>query len=61
MVEELRWRKSQRSSSGQECLELAHTGDRVRDSKNPNGPLLTFGPDAVPAFVAFVAAGWFDR
>lgn len=61
MVTELRWRKSQRSNSGQECLELAHTGDRVRDSKNPDGPQLRFGPSAVPAFVASVAAGWFDR
>lgn len=61
MVTELRWRKSQRSNSGQECLELAHTGDRVRDSKNPNGPHLRFGADAVPAFVASVVAGWFDR
>ena len=35
-----RWRKS--SYSGQEgsCVELAHTFDTVRDSKNPDGPML---------------------
>ena len=42
----MRWRKSRRSSGGdnEECVELACvdlvTG--VRDSKNPNGPFLTF-------------------
>lgn len=35
-----RWRKS--SYSGQEgaCIELSHTLDTIRDSKNPAGPTL---------------------
>src|SRR2546430_5591619 len=35
-----RWRKSTRSNANGACVELAHTLDRVRDSKNPNGPAL---------------------
>jgi hypothetical protein len=37
-----RWRKSSRSASSGECVELAHTDAvfGVRDSKNANGPML---------------------
>lgn len=35
-----RWRKATRSGTGGNCVELADTLDRVRDSKNPNGPVL---------------------
>jgi hypothetical protein len=34
------WRKSSRSSQGTNCVELAGTLDRIRDSKNPDGPHL---------------------
>jgi hypothetical protein len=37
----LRWRKSTRSGPDTACVELAHTLDVVRDSKNPTGPTLT--------------------
>jgi hypothetical protein len=37
----VRWRKSSHSGQDTECVELAHTGDAVRDSKNPTGPTLT--------------------
>lgn len=37
----LRWRKSSRSAgNGGECVELAHSLDALRDSKNPGGPVL---------------------
>ncbi|MBW4716923.1 DUF397 domain-containing protein [Saccharothrix obliqua] len=39
------WRKSSYSGgNGGDCVELAHVGGRllVRDSKNPEGPTLTF-------------------
>lgn len=41
MTTAIRWRKSSRSGQDTSCVELAHTGDAVRDSKNPTGPTLT--------------------
>ncbi|MFI7663162.1 DUF397 domain-containing protein [Micromonospora parva] len=50
------WRKSRRSgSSGGNCVEVADNLPGVvgvRDSKDPAGPALTFGPTAWRAFVA---------
>jgi uncharacterized protein DUF397 len=40
MTEHLQWRKSSRSQSTSNCVEVAGTLDRLRDSKNPNGPEL---------------------
>ena len=39
----MRWRKSTRSGGGDQsaCVEVAHDLRAVRDSKNPNGPILT--------------------
>ncbi|WP_158844434.1 DUF397 domain-containing protein [Saccharothrix deserti] len=39
------WRKSSRSTSQANCVEIAHVANRiaVRDSKNPDGPVLLFG------------------
>ncbi|RQX11283.1 DUF397 domain-containing protein [Micromonospora ureilytica] len=52
------WRKSRRSgSSGGNCVEVADNLPGVvgvRDSKDPAGPALTFGPAAWQAFVAEV-------
>lgn len=47
------WRKSSRSASQANCVELAHTG-AVRDSKNPTGPTLT--ADLAP-LLATIKAG----
>ncbi|MEU8387695.1 DUF397 domain-containing protein [Micromonospora sp. NPDC048843] len=53
------WRKSRRSgSSGGNCVEVADNLPGVigvRDSKDPVGPTLTFGPAAWRAFVTQVA------
>ncbi|MFI9640425.1 DUF397 domain-containing protein [Micromonospora sp. NPDC051925] len=50
------WRKSSRSSSnGGACVEVADnfpSAVAVRDSKDPDGPTLTFAPTAWRAFVA---------
>ncbi|WP_433535054.1 DUF397 domain-containing protein [Micromonospora sp. CA-249363] len=52
------WRKSRRSgSSGGNCVEVADNLPGVvgvRDSKDPAGPALTFGPSAWQVFVAQV-------
>jgi hypothetical protein len=44
------WRKSSRSGSETNCVELANTG-AVRDSKNPTGPTLTADVEALVAAV----------
>jgi Domain of unknown function (DUF397) len=51
------WRKSSRSGpNGGECVELTTTPGTVavRDSKNPDGPMLTFSRDTFRAFAAEV-------
>ncbi|GHJ36623.1 DUF397 domain-containing protein [Streptomyces sp. TS71-3] len=52
------WRKSSYSSdNGGNCLEVADgqaSAVPVRDSKNPNGPVLLFAPTAWSAFVSAV-------
>ncbi len=47
------WRKSTRSNSNGACVEIAQVADvvAVRDSKDSNGPVLTFSQ---AAFVSFV-------
>ncbi|MEW2383474.1 DUF397 domain-containing protein [Micromonospora sp. NPDC047707] len=52
-----RWRTSTRSTSaGGECVEVADNLPgvvAVRDSKDPAGPVLAFGPATWKAFVRF--------
>lgn len=47
------WRKSSRSDTGNGCVELANTRDRIRDSKNPTGPTLKAD---IPALIAHLKA-----
>lgn len=58
------WFKSSRSSTGKECVEVAHLGSGLvglRDSKNPSGPALVFGPAGWDAFLTGIAEGRFTR
>ncbi|MEN3609605.1 DUF397 domain-containing protein [Plantactinospora sp. ZYX-F-223] len=54
-----RWRKSTHSgTNGGGCVEVADNLPgvvAVRDSKDPAGPVLTFGPEAWRAFVSLAA------
>ncbi|MFJ4185332.1 DUF397 domain-containing protein [Kitasatospora sp. NPDC089509] len=56
------WFKSSYSSNGGDCVEVAANvpgAVPVRDSKDPNGPALTFSPDSFATFVSAVKAGEF--
>ncbi|MEV0105312.1 DUF397 domain-containing protein [Nocardia sp. NPDC050799] len=58
-----RWFKSSHSSGSQECVEVAHLARSevgVRDSKNPIGPALVFGPTAWDDFTSAVRQGQFE-
>jgi len=58
MGRDARWVKSSRSGGANEnCVELARSGDRVRDSKNPSGPVLAVD---VARFVTQIKSGRFD-
>ncbi|MEU7760221.1 DUF397 domain-containing protein [Micromonospora aurantiaca (nom. illeg.)] len=51
------WRKSTRSNGSGDCVEVADCLPGVvglRDSKDPQGPILTFDPAAWSTFVANV-------
>ncbi|WP_216896533.1 DUF397 domain-containing protein [Nocardia alni] len=57
------WFKSSRSGAGKECVEVAYLSSGrvgVRDSKNPQGAALIFGPGDWSAFTASVRDGRFD-
>lgn len=63
-LSEARWFKSTRSGPNcDNCVEvafLAGGATAVRDSKNPDGPVLTFTPDEWDAFVEGAKDGEFD-
>lgn len=59
----LTWRKSTRSGGNNNCVESAGLpggGAAVRDSKDPEGPVLFFGAIDWAAFVGGVKSGEFS-
>lgn len=52
------WRKSSRSQANPNCVEVAGTLDRVRDSKDIGGPVLRAD---VTELVRAIRAGRFSR
>ena len=63
-VDNFFWRKSSYSgSNGGGCVEVADNLPgmvAVRDSKDPGGPVLAFGPDEWRAFTTAIKMGEFD-
>jgi hypothetical protein len=59
----VQWFKSSYSSEKAECVEVAHLSIRlvgVRDSKNPQGPSLSFTPTEWTAFTTTIQSGHLD-
>ena len=58
----LSWLKAQSSGSGQ-CVQIASTVDKValRDSKDPDGPILVYTPAEFSAFLDGARNGEFDH
>jgi hypothetical protein len=57
------WRTSSYSANGSTCVEVASNPPdvvAVRDSKDREGPVLVFTPEAWRAFVAGTRAGQFE-
>ncbi|MER6175560.1 DUF397 domain-containing protein [Streptosporangium sp. NPDC001681] len=61
----LKWRKSTLSGTNNDnCVEVANLpsgGRAVRDSKDPNGPMLSFTFDEWHGFIGGVRNGEFDQ
>lgn len=57
-----RWRKARASDSQNACVEVAYRDGVIgmRDSKDPEGPVLRFTPEEWAAFLSGVHAGEFD-
>ncbi|MFY1661181.1 DUF397 domain-containing protein [Micromonospora sp. WMMD1274] len=56
------WRKSTRSGSSGNCVEVAAPAQvvMVRDSKQRQGPVLSFSPGEWVAFIQGIKAGNFE-
>jgi hypothetical protein len=56
-MQDPKWIKSSRSFANGNCVEIAALPDGmigIRDSKNPEGPILRFAPDEWKAFIGGV-------
>jgi hypothetical protein len=57
------WIKATKSNDASNCVELRRNGDVVelRDSKNPDGPILTFTGSELDAFADGASKGEFTH
>jgi hypothetical protein len=60
---ELAWRKAQSSVANGACVELAPVDGMIaiRDSKDPDGPILRYTPAEWQAFLDGAKTGEFDN
>lgn len=56
------WRKSTKSQQSGQCVELAKVGSviGVRNSKEPDGPILVFTVEEIAAFLDGATKGEFE-
>jgi Domain of unknown function (DUF397) len=56
------WRKAQLSTNNGSCIEVASAVDKIalRDSKDPDGPMLVYMPAEWTAFLDGAKKGEFD-
>ena len=59
----LAWIKAQASTHNGQCVEIASAGGNIamRDSKDPDGPILVYTPGEFRAFLDGARNGEFDR
>ena len=59
----LTWFKAQSSSHNGQCVEVAGTAGKIaiRDSKDPDGPILIYTPAEFTAFLNGARNGEFNR
>jgi hypothetical protein len=59
----LAWLKAQSSSHNGQCVEIASTANKIaiRDSKDPDGPILVYTSREFKAFLDGARNGEFDR
>ncbi|HEY5987243.1 MAG TPA: DUF397 domain-containing protein [Streptosporangiaceae bacterium] len=62
MLRGVAWRKAQLSVANGACVQVARTGGMLamRDSKDPDGPVLMYTPVEWHAFLDGVKKGEFD-
>jgi Domain of unknown function (DUF397) len=63
-MQDAQWVKASRCLANGNCVEVATLPDGmigIRDSKNPDGPVLRFTPDEWNAFLADALRGEFDH
>ena len=59
----LAWLKAQSSSANGACVEMAEVSGKIamRDSKDPDGPVLVYTPAEFRAFLSGAKSGEFDH
>lgn len=59
----IKWQKARRSLGSGACVELASLDDKIvmRDSKDPDGPILSFTHAEIDAFLDGARNGEFDH